>query len=178
MNLIDAIQSVDMENVINRMNLYAISRLKSVGLKDFNGKEPIDFVSDVILKTIEDKRSWNDAKCTFTEFLFGCLRSEISNFFDRYNNFNKYIHVSEYPEISINANFSDTGEARKQISELLISEGADDDEQIVFEYWMDGIVKPSEIAKDLCLDVKEIYKITKRLERRLPKIQKQAINIV
>lgn len=55
---------------------------------------------------------------------------------------------------------------------------ADDDELIIFEYWIDGITKPKEIAKDLGIDVKEVYNITKRLERRLPKIQTHVANII
>ena len=76
MYLAEAIKSVDMNEVIDRMNAYAISLLKSVGSKNFNGKEPIDFVGDVILKVMEGKRDWSKAKCSFTEFLFGCLKRD------------------------------------------------------------------------------------------------------
>jgi len=174
MNLAEAIQSVDMEEMIDRMNAYAISRLKSVGIKSFNGKEPWDFVGEVILKVIEEKRDWNKAQCTFKEFLFGCLRSEITNFFTT----NKNIYEDVIPNVSSNEQFSDIGEKRSQVSALLEQEGADDDELTVFECWMDGINKPAEIAKDLGIGVKEVYNITKRLERRLPKIQKQVISII
>lgn len=71
MNLTEAIQSVDMNKVIDSMNAYAISLLKSAGAKNFNGKEPIDFVGEVILKVMEGKRDWTKAQCSFKEFLFG-----------------------------------------------------------------------------------------------------------
>lgn len=174
MNLTEAIQSVDMEEVLDRMNAYAISRLKSVGVKSFNGKEPIDFVGDVILKVIEGKRDWATAKCSFTEFLFGCLKSEINNFFSS----NKNLYEDELPDISSIEQSINIEHKRKQVSELLKQEGADDDELTVFECWADGITKPAEIAKDLGIDVKEVYNITKRLERRLPKIQIQVTNII
>lgn len=174
MNLTEAIQSVDMEEVIDRMNAYAISLLKSVGVKNFNGKEPIDFVGDVILKAMEGKRDWAKAECSFTEFLFGCLKSEISNFFTT----NKNIYDNEFPDFRSNEQSFNVEDKRTQISELLKQEGADDEELTVFEYWADGITKSAEIAKDLGIDVKEVYKITKRLERRLPKIQTQAANII
>jgi len=174
MNLAEAIQSVDMNEVIDRMNAYAISILKSVGVKNFNGKEPIDFVGDVILKVMDGQRDWSKANCSFTEFLFGCLKSEISNFFKT----NKNIYDNELPEIlSTDQSFSEE-HLRNSISEMLKKEGADDDELTVFEYWADGITKPSEIAKDLGINVKEVYNITKRLERRLPKIQTQVKNII
>jgi hypothetical protein len=173
MNLIEAMQSVDMDDVINRMNAYAISRLKTIGVKSFNGQEPIDFVGDLFLKIIEEKRNWNNAQCSFTEFLFGCLKSEISNFFVDYKD--RYTEV--IPEI-INIDSYDIAEKQGQISDLLMNQGADDDELTVFEYWMDGIYKPAVIAADLGIDVKDVYKIIKRLERRLPKIQTQAKNLI
>lgn len=174
MNLTEAIQSVDLDEVIDRMNAYAISQLKSVGVKNFNGTEPIDFVGEVILKVMEGQRDWTKANCSFTEFLFGCLKSEISNFFKT----NKNTYDNELPEISTTDNTSSVEHLRNSISENLKLEGADDDELTVFEYWADGITKPSEIAKDLGIDVKEVYNITKRLERRLSKIQTQVKNII
>ena len=174
MNLEEAIKSVDMEEIIDSMNAYAFSRLKSVGVKNFNGKEPIDFVGEVILKVMEEKRDWNKAKCSFKEFLFGCLKSEITNFFKT----NKIVHEKKIPNLSSNETSSDFEENRNQASLLLEQEGADDDELTIFECWMDGILKPADIAKDLGIEVKAVYNITKRLERRLPKIQKQVKNLL
>jgi DNA-directed RNA polymerase specialized sigma24 family protein len=174
MNLAEAIQSVNMDDVIDRMNAYANGRLKSVGLKNFNGKEPIDFVGELILKIIDEKRDWNKAQCSFEEFLFGCLKSEISNFLDK----KKGVYDNDLPELPTTEWTCDIEEKRTQVSELLKQEGATDDEIIIFEYWMDNIFKPAEIAKDLGIEVKEVYNIIKRLERRLPKIQTQATNII
>jgi len=174
MDLTEALESVDMLVVIDRMNAYATSILKSVGIKKFNGKEPIDFVGEVLLKVIDGQRDWAMAKCTFTEFLFGCLKSEIYNFFKT----NKYNFSDELPDLSTNEEPYNFNVEKNQISALLKKEGADDDELMVFEYWMDGINKPAEIAEDLGIDVKDVYRITKRLERRLPKILKSISNII
>jgi len=168
MNLIEAIQSENMDELIDRMNAYAISRLKSVGVKSFNGKEPIDFVGDVILKVMENTRDWSKAQCSFREFLFGCLKSEISNFFK-----NKELNfLDDLPEIADTYLSDDKIEDKKnKIYALLKQEGADDTELIVFGYWMEGVKKPSEIAGDLGINIKEVYNSTKRIERRLFKIQ-------
>jgi len=174
MNLAESIQSADMDEIVDSMNAYAISRLKSVGIKNFNGEEPIDFVGKLLLKVMEGKRDWSKAQCSFKEFLFGCLKSEIDNFFTT----NKNNHTSNLPESTINNSLFNIEEKRKQIAELLKQEGADDDELTVFEYWMDGIHKPSDIAKDLGIEVNKIYVIIKRLERRRQKIQIQAIKII
>lgn len=174
MTLEEALHNNDMIEIMDSMNAYAISRLKTVGVKNFNGKEPIDFVGDVILKVMEEKRNWSKAQCSFKEFLFGCLKSEITNFFTT----NKNIYADELPDIPSNEQSFNVEEKRNQVSELLKQEGADDDELTVFEYWMDGVFKPSEIAKDLGIEVKAVYNITKRLERRLAKIQTQVTNII
>lgn len=174
MNIVEEIRSEDMDEVIDRMNAYAIHLLKTVAVKNFNGKEPIDFVGDVILKVMEGTRDWDKAKCSFRDFLFGCLKSEISNFFKS----NKLICEDELPDISSDEEPLPVDDERKYVSDLLKQEGADDDELTVFEYWVDGITKAAEIAEDLGINVREVYKITKRLERRLYKIQKKVINII
>lgn len=174
MNLEEALRSVDMDEIIDSMNAYAISRLKTVGVKSFNGKEPIDFVGDLILKVMDGQRDWSKAKCSFKDFLFGCLKSEIQNFFTT----NKNLYSDKLPEIPSNIDIVNNEEERKNVSTLLEKEGADDDELTIFEYWMDGIYKPAEIASDLGVDVKEIYIIIKRLERRIKKVRTQVINII
>ena len=175
MNLTQVMQSINMEELIDKLNAYAISRLKSVGIKTFNGVEPVDFVGEVLLKVIDEGgRDWSKAKCSFKEFLFGCLKSEISNFFST----SKNTYSGDLPDSSSDVQPSNIEEKRRRVSELLKQEGADDDELTVFECWMDGMLKPSEIAKDLGIDVKDVYNITKRLERRMPKIQAQVLDIV
>ncbi len=174
MTLAEAIQSVDMDEIIDRMNAYAISRLKSVGAKTFDGMSPVDFVGDLILKVMEGDRDWSKAECSFREFLFGCLKSDISNFFRTL----KHKYTSEFPEMPINGMSLNIDGKRSQVSELLKQEGADDNELMVFEYWMDGIYKPADIAADLGVPVEDIYVIIKRLERKRTKIEQQATNII
>jgi len=174
MTVEDAIKATDMDEVIDALNAYAISRLRTVGIKDFDGKEPIDLVGDLLHKVIEGQRDWSKAQCSFREFLFGCLRSDINAFFKaRKNKFDE-----ESPEIAVEDVSLDIEAKKKQVLQLLSAEGADGDELVVFEYWMDGMRKASEIAQDLDVPVKEIYNITKRLERRLSKIQNEAIQII
>lgn len=165
MNLYKEIQAID-DSVIDGMNNYAISRLRAVGAKDFNGKEPIDFVGDVLVKVVEGKRDWRKAECSFKEFLFGCLRSEISNFFSK----QKSVHSSEIPESSETESAESIEKKRQRTYEILKKEGADDDELMVFECWMEGITKPSEVAQELGIKPQDVYNITKRLERKRPLI--------
>ena len=174
MTLAEAIQSENMDEIIDSMNAYAISRLKSIGEKSFNGRSPVDFVGELILKVMDGDRDWEKAECSFKEFLFGCLRSDIYNFLKTLKN----KHTNELPVIPVNGISLNIEEQRKKVLDLLKQEGANDDELTVFEYWMDGIFKPDDIATDLGVDVKEVYVIIKRLERKRSKIEKQAINII
>lgn len=174
MNLVEAIQAENMDEVIDSMNAYAVSVLKSIGVKDFNGKHPVDFVGDLLLKVMEGTRDWDKAECSFKEFLFGCLKSEISNFFKT----NKRHSSGELPEIPIDGHSINFEEKKNQILELLKQEGADINELKIFEFWMDGIFKPGRIAAELGVPVKNIYVIIKRLERKRKKIEQQAINLL
>ncbi|MDL2255470.1 hypothetical protein LJC38_02665, partial [Parabacteroides sp. OttesenSCG-928-K15] len=74
MTIEEAILSHDMEDIVNRMTLYAREKFKSLDVRNLQGKEPFDFVQDVLCKSLESKRNWNESKCTFVEFLFGCLK--------------------------------------------------------------------------------------------------------
>ena len=174
MNLYDELQSVDLDDLIDRLTLYATNRLMSAGLKDLGGREPCDFVGDLLLKVMEGTRDWENANCSFTDFMFGCLKSELSNFF----NGSLIGQTQDLLESHPHGNQEDIKEERQLVSELLQQAGADDEELMVFEYWMDGIYKPREIAEDLGIDVRVVYRTVKRLERRLPKIRVQAKSII
>lgn len=174
MNLQEELLSNDLNDLIDRLTLYATSRLKTRGLKDFQGREPIDFVSDILLKVLEGTRDLEKAKCSFREFMFGCLKSEISNFFTL-NPSGQNFDLTGLDQSEIQ---NDNEEVESQVIEMLKSSGANDDELILFDYWLGGTTKPAEIASDLGIDVKEVYVISKRLERRLQKIESKAKEIL
>lgn len=174
MSIFEAIQSVDLQHVIDKMTLYAISRLKTINIKSFNGREPVDFVGDVLLKALDQQRDWEKAKCSIEKFLFGCLRSEISNFF-----VSKQVVITDYfPEDLFQLENISVTEEKELAEKLLIEAGADDEEQILFDLWMDGITKANEIATELGISPNEVYKITRRLDRRREKIKTQAKKIL
>lgn len=72
---------MDLQTVIEEMNQYAERRLQNVDVKQLEGKSPEDFTSDTLLKVLEGTFNWETASTqVFKNFLFGCLRTEISNF--------------------------------------------------------------------------------------------------
>ena len=72
---------LDMDKVITDLNNYAGMRLMNVNDKQLDGMTPEDFVSDSIIKILTGVRKWDTAITNdFRKFLFGCVRSEVSNF--------------------------------------------------------------------------------------------------
>lgn len=165
MTIEEAILSHDMEDIVNRMILYAKEKIRLMDVKVLEGKEPFDFVQDVICKSLEGKRNWDESKCSFVEYLFGCLRSEISNYFS-----SKQVYCRDIPD-NLSESNENIDEEILEITRVLKQEGADDDEIFLFLCWVDGIYKPAIISDDLGIDVKSIFNITKKLRRRLVKIQ-------
>lgn len=51
MTVEEAILSHDMEDIINRMILYAKEKIKLLDIKNLQGKEPFDFVQDILCKS-------------------------------------------------------------------------------------------------------------------------------
>ena len=52
MTVEEAILSHDMEDIINRMILYAKEKIKLLDIKNLQGKEPFDFVQDIFLSVV------------------------------------------------------------------------------------------------------------------------------
>jgi DNA-directed RNA polymerase specialized sigma24 family protein len=174
MSINEELEAIDLQCVIDKMTLYAIYRLRSNNVKSFIGKEPYDFVGEVLLKALEQQRDWEKAKCTIEEFLLGCLKSEISNFFVR----KQVIITDQVPEDVVQLETYSVNEEKEHLLKLLTDAGADDEEQILFELWSDGLTKSNLIASELGIPIMEVYKITRRLERRLSKIKIQVKNIL
>ncbi|MCK9220675.1 MAG: hypothetical protein M0P47_11580 [Bacteroidales bacterium] len=170
MTLEEALKINNMDELIDSMTAYAYTYIKTIGLKDLQGKQAEDFVAEVLMKVAEGDRDWNKATCSFKEFLFGCLRSHMSNFVKSKRQ--SFVDDPKYLD-SDTADCGKSDELRDKAIFILIDEGADEDEINVFDCWVDGIKKPSDIANQLNKDVKEVYNIAKRLIRRIPKLQEQ-----
>jgi len=169
MTLEEALRNNDMNEIMDSMTAYVYGRIKTIGVKDLEGKTPEDFVGEVLMKVAEGERDWSKAKCSFKDFLFGCLKSHLYNFFNSYEQ--KY--EAELPDIESESEIE--SELKNIALQKLKEAGADQDEIDVFECWIEYINKPAEIAELLGKDVKEVYNITKRLERKMPKLQTEII---
>jgi DNA-directed RNA polymerase specialized sigma24 family protein len=173
MTLEEALNNNDMDIIIDSMTAYVYSRMKTIGAKNLEGMQPEDFVGEVLLKVVEGERDWLKAKCSFREFLFGCLRSHLNNFFKSF----EPIFEDEMPNVGVR-DMNNSNELKDIAILMLIDDGADEDEIAVFECWVDNIYKPASISKQIAKDVKGVYNIIKRLERKIPNLKFQIMNFV
>lgn len=174
MTLDEALISVDMDDIIDRMTAYAISYFKYTGIKQLNGLEPVDFVADVLMKVIAGVRDWQNANCSFEEFLFGSLRSHLYNF----NKGNKHVFVDDEPEVSDNNRDYEFEDQKNMVLAQLVELGADNCEIDVFKCWLDNMYKPAEIAEQLNVDVSTINNAKKRLVRKLQNLRTKIPDIL
>ena len=152
MTLEEALHNNDMNEIMDSMTAYVYGRIKTIGVKDLEGKTPEDFVGEVLMKVAEGERDWSKAKVSFKDFLFGCLKSHLYNFFQSFEQ--KY--ETELPDIESGAVSENESELKQIAIQKLKAEGADQDELDVFECWIEGMDKPAEIAELLGKNVKEI----------------------
>ncbi|MDW3649990.1 MAG: hypothetical protein R8P61_23155 [Bacteroidia bacterium] len=159
------LNSIDLEDLIPRMEYYLLFRLKGIGEKDLGGLTLQDFIFNVIEKVLLGVRHWDESKgIKFEEFLFGCLKSEISEFYRKQRN-----TTSQIPENHVSSSESEleVSEIRDLVTKFLNENRATKLELDIFECWAEGIVKRKEVAYILDVLPAEIDNGTKRLLRKL-----------
>lgn len=171
MTLIQNLNRPDLPRIIDRMVLYANKRLKGVDPKKLQSMQGIDFVSDVLEKVANGKRDWEKADCSFEAFLFGCLKSDLNNFFRKA----KVLAIEDFLDETFEEKILNTEETKKEAIQALRECGANETEINVFECWATGIIKSQEVADYLEIDVNLVYSTTKKLIKRLEKIQPRFI---
>lgn len=173
MTLTQNLNRPDLPRIIDRMALYANKRLKGVDPKKLQSIQGIDFVSDVLEKVANGKRDWEKVDCSFEAFLFGCLKSDLSNFFRKA----KVLAIEDFLDETFEEKILNTEETKKEAIHALRECGANETEINVFECWAAGIIKSQEVADNLEIDVNLVYSTTKKLIKRLEKIQPRFITL-
>jgi RNA polymerase sigma factor (sigma-70 family) len=143
--------------------------------KGLEGKTASDFAQEVLISLADGTRKWNTSK---NPTLFDQFKSSLDS------HVNNFINRKRIPEQTINEDISkidveeseDTKELFDYCYDTLTSLKASDNELMVFQCQAEGITKPLEIAKDLGINVKEVYNIQKQLRRKLPELHKHLRN--
>lgn len=149
---------------------YALNRMKG---NDIIQAEKL--VGDIFEKTVTGIRKWNKSH-SFKSFLFLAVKSLVSQYNDQFGekamDFNYDFELEELSDSDQNQS-SIMEELKTKLTEKLKEHipPPDEIEEMVFECWMDEMKKPREIAEFWKIDVKEVYKAIKRLERKLNPIR-------
>ena len=138
--------------------------------KGIDGKTAEDLAEEVIEKLLTGKRNWNKQK---HPDLFSQVKSSIDSHVYNFITKKRLLESSIiYESIDNGVNDSyDKNELLDYSIKILKSLNASDEEIILFQCNVDGLLKPHEIAEELGISVTEVYNIKKRLNRKLPELQ-------
>lgn len=142
---------------------------------DKNREMAKDLASDLIFKYIRGIRKWNK-ELTFRESLFGSLQSDVFNY-NRKLKRGRMKEVEEEDVISLEEDdpHEKLGNAELKALALKTLKAHNPPpttlEELLFESKMEGMIRSIEIAEFLGVDVKEIYKAEKRLERKMDAVR-------
>jgi len=164
--IIEQLESFNLELLFKDLVNYALNRMKGNNIIDAE-----EIVGDVFEKVVSGVRNWKKEK-TFKHFLFESVKSLVSQYNGR---FGKKIKDFDY-NFEFNQLLDDSSNDSEQLEELIkkVTEKLenhipppDEIEKMVFECWINEIRKPREVKEFWELDIKDVRKAIKRLERKL-----------
>lgn len=145
-------------------------------MRDHVKESAKDLVSDFFLKLVQGERKWNK-RLSFRQSVFGSLRSEVYNYNRKLTGRKPLQEIEEGDAVSLDEDNPLESLADSELKQMALKAlkehkpPPDQIEELLFECKMDGLTTPREIAEFLELDVKEIYKAEKRLERKMVKVR-------
>lgn len=166
----EQLETINLESLFSDLVEYALYKMKG---KDIVTSEKI--VGDIFEKTVTGVRKWNKAY-PFKNFLFLSVKSLVSQYNNQYGekemNFDYDFEVDQLSDSDSNDSII-TEELKTRLSKKLKEHNPppDEIEEMVFESWMDNMKKPREISEFWGIDVTEVYKAVKRLQRKLNPIR-------
>lgn len=196
--ILETLENLDLKDLLDRMENYVHDRFYDKSDQNKNGQQFQDFCHEVLRKACDGTRKWNMEKCSFENFIFGALKSDLNYFFkkgkvrldeddsedDDYGVKEEcYItdvyYLDSIEQVIDDKNFDkiDDNVVIEEWISSLKKQGADKSEIEVFECWTAGINTPKEVAEYLELSIKEVYNIYKRLRRKKIKLNTQWISL-
>jgi len=179
--VINAISQIYTDTLEKEMYSRGIYRLRTFfGInydihKGFKGILIEDIIYETIKLFIEGKRKWY--KDEFPEFknqLFSSFDSVISNTINKVNHIDSIpLDESTFSIPNEDNNYNDyISFCEKELEKL----NATDEEILLFEPYIVGGIKRSELSKEYGLSENELTNINKRLKRKLPIIREKLMN--
>lgn len=194
-DILKHLDSIDLNELLDRMEAYTRLRFYSKSERDRDGVDYLDFCYNVLIKACDGVRKWNKESAYFEEFIFGCLKSDLYNFFRKQRDklsssekeegenqesylieLNDYIDLNEIEDEEDHPDL-DFEEVKKHTLKSLKSQGSDKLEIEVFECWLVGYYKPKEIAELCGSNTTSVNNAIKRLSRKTIKLQEEWISL-
>ncbi len=166
----EQLETVNLESLFRDLVEYALYKMKG---NNIVAAEKL--VGDVFEKTVTGVRKWN-MDYSFRKFLFLSVKSLVSQFNIQFGekemDFNYDFEIEQLSDSDSNESII-IEELKTKLSEKLKKHNPppDEIEQMVFESWMDNMKKPREIADFWKIDIIEVYKAVKRLQRKMNPIR-------
>ncbi|MEQ8217097.1 MAG: hypothetical protein RH981_02605 [Arenibacter sp.] len=189
--ILEHLDSIDLNELLDRMENYVRNRFYNKSEKEREGFDYLDFCYNVLVKASTGVRNWDKEKTSFDKFIFGCLRSDLYNFFRKQKNKKKevedlqskdqeiyLIEVNDFIELDEVETYDEPPDIDfKDISQdalkSLREQGSDKLEIEVFDCWLNGYYKPKEIAELCGIDTTEVNNTVKRLSRKTIKLKEK-----
>lgn len=187
--ILEKLNSIDINELLDRMEDYVQNRFYDKSEQNKNGIQFQDFCQEVLRKACDGTRKWKMDQCSFKQFIFGTLKSDLSYFFkkgtqrpdDDDKEYQEEMEESYITDVYYN-DVSESGEYDNSFDKIddqiiinewinsLREQGADEDEIQIFECWTAGISTPREIKEYCEISIEEVYNIYKRLRRKKIKL--------
>lgn len=196
--ILEILESKDLKDLLDRMEDYVRDRFYDKSEQNKMGLQFQDFCQEVLRKACDGTRKWKIEKCSFENFIFGTLRSDLNYFFkkgkvrpdddDNKDDDSEYLEESYITDVYYSEDI-EQGVIDKSFDKIddktimqrwissLKEQGSDNLEIEVFECWTAGIKTPKEVAEYMTLPIKEINNIYKRLRRKTIKLNTQWISL-
>lgn len=191
----------DWKDITPRLLLYAALKIRMMvwlgqpGGKPPSGVEADDLVQRAIYKVLTGERSWPHEKVTLLRFLMSVIRSDVNNLSKLKENtvtyrikhlVNQGKHESNIFDNKIDvSNKKDEREVNNPENNIIEKQNLKEIKYILSKLKSDPpayrfaelvinkeIYKPRDIAKEMGINVREVYNIKKRLRKKLPDIFK------
>jgi|TARA_R110002033_G_scaffold158028_2_gene194172 RNA polymerase sporulation-specific sigma factor len=185
--IIEQLNAIDIKRLLNKMELYVRDRFYDKSDRNKRGFQFQDFCQQTLTKACDGTRKWKPDNCSFEQFIFWALQSDLDSFFKKFKRTELTLEKtpqSEYiinlpnyiEEKSIDDSSFEKIDEKVQLQEWikqLKDQGADKDELEMFEFFAAGIDKPKEIAELLDKPIEVIYTISRRLRRKKIKLNEK-----
>lgn len=185
--ILQHLESIDVVDLLKRMEVYVRGRFYDKSERGKDGLEFEDFCCNLLAKVCDGTRKWDKDKASFEKFIFWALKSDIYAFLSKQKrrkmetsedndevyliDLGDFIDVEELESDHITDSNTDFDSISSDMISDLKSQEADELEISTFECWLEGYIKPKEIAELCGVSVFDINNAVKRLTRKTVKIK-------